>query len=272
MITIICGVPRAGKTALMTSFALEHMKGRQAHRDLIKCRKLLAPLNAGGFAYTPPPDHLVFADYTIQAGAGGRIRNYECNGFNLGLYNDKHPTMFLPPNAKVYLDEAQKYFNSRDRGLADFVSRYYELHGHYRLDVTCTVQRPMLIDKNIRELAAQVLYVAVLEHDQSGHRIHASQWTCYEWDNVAAAVAFIDGGQSKDLRGDKVRFEYTGNIFRHYDSYAFFPAFLKGNEDSAFNLRHAVPTGYTRDEVMDFNDEHDYIVPETYYKKGGKKA
>lgn len=275
MIRIICGVPRAGKTALMTSFALEHMKGRQAHRDLVLCNKLLAPLNEGGFSYAAPQDHIVFADYTIQAGANGAVRNYECNGFHLGLYNDKHPTMFLPPAAKVYLDEAQKYFNSREsKGLEDFVSRYYELHGHYRLDVTCTVQRPKLIDLNIRELAAQVLYVVALDHDQSGRRIHSSQWTCYLWDNVAAAVAFIEGGQSSSLRGDRVIFEFTGNIFKHYDSYAFFPAFLKGNEDSTFNLRHAVPTGYTRAEVMDFNDEHDYKVPETYYKskKGGKTA
>lgn len=270
MITIICGIPRAGKTALMTSFALEHMRGRQAHRDLVKCRKLLAPLNAGGFCYEPPEDHLVFADYTITAGANGNVRNYECNGFNLGLYNDKHPTMFLPPNAKVYLDEAQKYFNSREsKGLADFVSRYYELHGHYRLDVTCTVQRPKLIDLNIRELAAQVIYVAKLEHEQAGHRVLRSEWTAYTWDNVVAAISFIEGGMQKSLRGDTVCFVYDGNIFKHYDSFAFFPVFLKGNEDAKFNLRHAVPTGYTRDEVADFNDEHDYNVPETYYKKKG---
>ncbi len=271
MITIICGVPRAGKTALMTSFALEHMKGRQAHRDLIKCRKLLTPLNAGGFAYAPPPDHLVFADYTVSAGAGGKIKSYECDGFNLGLYNDNHPTMFLPPASFIYLDEAQKYFNSREKGLADFVSRFYELHGHYRLNLCVTVQRPKLIDLNIRELAAEVLYVAKLEHDQSGQRISASEWTCFQWDNVAAAISFIEGGQSSSLRGDTIRFEYNGNIFKHYDSYAFFPAFLKGNEDNSFNLRHAVPTGYTRDEVADFNDQHDYTVPDTYYKKKGGK-
>ncbi len=268
-ITIICGIPRAGKTALMTRFALEHMKGVQAHRDLIKCRKLLAPLNNGGFHYEPPADHLVFADYTIMSGANGRIKSYECNGFFLGLYNKvEHPTMFLPPSSNIYLDEAQKYFNSRDsKNLADFVSRFYELHGHYRLNVCCTVQRPKLIDLNIRELAAEVIFVEALEHEQTGRRVTRSQWTCFQWDNVAAAIAYIEGGKSKTLRGDKVRFEYAGNIFKHYDSYALFPAFLKGNEDESFNLRHAVPTGYTRAEVADFNDQHDYTVPDTYYKK-----
>ena len=137
-ITIICGKPRVGKTALMTTIALSHLKGRQAHRDLVKCRKLLAPLNAGGFNFVPPDDHLVFADYTITAGAHGRITSYECAGFSLGLFNDDHPTMYLPPASYVFLDEAQKYFNSREKGLADFVSRYYELHGHYRLEVYCT--------------------------------------------------------------------------------------------------------------------------------------
>ena len=269
MITIICGEPRAGKTALMTSFALGHMKGRQAHQDLIKCRKLLKPLNNGGFSYTAPPDHLVFADYTIMVGAGGSVRSYECNGFNLGLFNDKHPTMFLPPAANVYLDEAQKYFNSREKGLADFVSRYYELHGHYRLNVGCTVQRPKLIDLNIRELAAEVIYVQRIEHEQSGHRVLRSEWTCVVFDNVASCITYIESGFADRSRGDKMRYEFDGNIFKHYDSYAFFPVFLKGNEDGAFNLRHAVPTGYSREEVADFNDEHDYTVPETYYKKKG---
>ena len=268
MIRIICGIPRAGKTALMTLFALQHMKGRQAHQDLIKCKKLLAPLNAGGFNYVPPEDHLVFADYTITAGAKGRITNYEVNGFNLGLFNDKPPTMFLPPNAQIYLDEAQKYFNSRNKkGIADFVSRFYELHGHYRLNITCTVQRPKLIDLNVRELAAEVLYVEKLEHEQSGKRILLSRWTCSSFDNVQSAIDYIESGQHKEKRGDKLEIEYAGNIFRHYDSFAFFPAFLNGNYDSTFNLRHAVLTGYTRDEIMDFNDEHEYIVPDTYYEK-----
>ncbi|MCI8488058.1 MAG: hypothetical protein HFE36_05040 [Clostridia bacterium] len=266
MIRIICGIPRAGKTALMTLFALQHMKGRQAHQDLIKCKKLLAPLNAGGFNYTPPADHLVFADYTIIAGAKGMITNYEVSGFYLGLFNDKHPTMFLPPNSKIFLDEAQKYFNSR-KGIAAFVSRYYELHGHYRLDITCTVQRPKLIDLNVRELAAEVLYVEKLDHEQSGKRILSSQWTCSSFDNTPSAIDYIESGQHKEKRGDKAVFEYDGNIFKHYDSFSFFPAFLNGNEDSTFNLRHAVPTGYTRDEIMDFNDEHEYSVPDTYYEK-----
>ena len=268
MIRIISGEPGAGKTALMTCHAEPHLKGTQAHRDVVLCNKLLAPLNAGGFSYTAPSDHVTFADYTVMTGPNGCITNYECNGFNLGLFNDSHPTMFLPPASHIFLDEAQKYFNSREKAqLADFVSRFYELHRHYRLNITISVQRPKLIDLNIRELAAEVIYVEELEHEKSGRRVTCSQWTCYEWDNVAAAIAYIEGGKNKALAGDKVRFEYSGNIFKHYDSYAFFPAFLKGYEDEKFNLRHAIPTGYTRAEVEDFNDQHDYTVPETYYKK-----
>lgn len=269
MITIICGEPRAGKTALMTSFALEHIKGRQAHRDLVKCNKLLAPLNKGGFNFAAPKDHLVFADYTITA-LGGSIKNYECNGFYLGLANDNHPTMFLPPCSYIYLDEAQKYFNSRDsKNLADFVSRYYELHGHYRLNVYCTVQRPKLIDLNVRELAAEVIYVHELKHKLNGRRVLSSEWSCYVWDNVAAAVSWIESGRDAANAGQKVKYTFSGNIFKHYDSFAFFPIFLKGNEDEPFNLRHAVKTGANRDEIADFNDEHDYTVPETYWKKRG---
>ncbi|MCI9561258.1 MAG: hypothetical protein HFK03_02085 [Clostridia bacterium] len=265
MITIICGDPRVGKTALMTSFAYTHLKGVQAHRDLRECNKLLAPLNAGGFSYTAPSDHLVFADYTVCAGANGSITNYEVDGFYLGLPNATHPTMFLPPASHVYLDEAQKYYDSRKKGLSDFVSRFYELHGHYRLNLTCTVQRPKLIDLNIRELAAQVIYVMNLTHKKISGRIVSSVWSCLVFDDVAAAIAFIEGGKQDMKHGKLTGYAFDGNIFRHYDSYDKRPLFFKDRYTSVFDLRHAVKTGYTLDEIQDFNDQHDYTIPDTYY-------
>lgn len=271
MLTEICGQPGAGKTSLMISFALAHMTGIQAHKDLKLCNKLLAPLNAGGLSFSPPNDHLVFADCTIFT-RRGCLTNYEVDGFHLGLAQDIHSTMFLPPNAQIYLDEAQKYFNSRDSlKLADFVSRFYELHRHFCLNITLAVQRPKLIDLNIRELAARVIYVHKMESDKQGKHILRSAWDCVEFDNAASAIAYVDSGFSFKLAGDRVRFEYNGNIFRHYNSYAFFPALFRNRYDSPFDCRHAVLTGSTREELMDFNDQHDYVVPETYYKKGGKK-
>lgn len=255
----------------MTSFALVHMKGVQAHRDVKDCARLVSKLNRGGFSFTVPKDHLVFADYTITAGARGRIRNYECDGFHLGLFNeaeDGNPTMFLPPGSYVYLDEAQKYFNSREsKSLSDYVSRYYELHRHWRLHFMLAMQRPMLIDKNIRELVEETLYVEELTHRKEDGRIVGSTWQCKRFNDTAAAIAYIDGGKLDAAGAESVTYTFEGNIFRHYDSYAFMPAFLKGNEDNNFNLRPAVRGGYTREEVADFNDQHVYEVPETYYKK-----
>lgn len=272
MITEICGIPRAGKTALMTKFALEHMTGVQAHRDLRFSQKLINPYVAEGFPYVLPDDHLVFADYTIFT-RRGTVTNYEVDGFHLGLAQDIHPTMFLPPASYIYLDEAQKYVNSREGAskMADFVSRYYELHGHYRLNITLTVQRPMLIDKNVRELAGDVIYVRKLEHENTGQRILRSQWSCYSFDSSAAAIAYIDSGFNERLRGDRKQFVYDGNIFKHYDSYAFFPMFLRDRYDCSFDLRHAITASCTIDGVKDFNDQHDFLVPETYFKGAKKK-
>lgn len=267
MIRIICGEPRVGKTALMTSFALKHMIGVQAHRDIRECIKVLMPFNAGGFCYIVPSDHLVFADYTVWTGSGGHVTNYEAEGFYLGLPNDRHPTMFLPPASHIYLDEAQKYYDSRKKGLADFVSRFYELHGHYRLELTCTVQRPKLIDLNIRELAAEIIYVLKLEHNRENGRIVSSDWTCVLFRDVAAAVSYIEGGCRDFKGGTLTEYSYTGNIFRHYDSFDKCPLFFKDRYNSQFDLRHAVRTGSTLPEILDYNDQHDYTVPDTYYNK-----
>lgn len=105
-------------------------------------------------------------------------------------------------------------------------------------------------------------------------RILFSEWTCKFFDNAAAAIEYIENGKTDIGKGQKITVRYDGNIFRHYESFAFFPAFLDGNydpdnkkPDEAYSVRAAVCSGTTRDEVTDFNAQHDYKVPDGYYTK-----
>lgn len=272
-ITIIFGVPRVGKTALMTSLALEYMHGVSARQDVRACSKLVVPMNCNGFNYTLPNKHLVFSDYYIQD-RRDKITSYEIDGFFLGLPNSQHPTLFLPPCSRIYLDEAQKYFNSRER-LSDFTSRFYELHGHNRYNVTIAVQRPNLIDVNVRELAVEVIEVLEIEHKYDHGLIMGSQWKCNLFYNTAKAQKYIESGKTARF-GDKVYFEYIGNIFKHYDSYNFMPVFFKDNYTKPFDLVPSVKSKHNIQSMQEFNATHNYEVPETYYKakkatsKGGK--
>lgn len=270
MIAIIFGVPRVGKTALMTSFALAQMKGVAAHQDIKECRKLIAPLNNNGFNLTLPDRHLVFSDYYIDD-RRGKIRSYEIDGFYLGLPNLTHPTVFLPPFSRIYLDEAQKYYNSREsQKLSDFVSRFYELHGHYRLNITMTVQRPGLIDLNIRELSTTVIEVVDLKHKYEHDRIVKSFWFCNVFDSTAKALKYIDSGRTSNF-GEHTVFSYDGNIFKHYDSHNFMPAHLKDRYESDFDCVPSFKCGMNLAAIKAFNLSHDYNVPETFYKVKVKK-
>lgn len=266
-ITIIFGLPRVGKTALMTNLALQCMRGSAARQDLKSCSKLIKPLNANGFFLSAPLKHLVFSDYFIQTNKRAEIVNNEVNGFYLGLPNKSHPTVFLSPYSRIYLDEAQKYYNSRER-ISDFVSRFYELHGHYRLNITMAVQRPGLIDVNIRELAVEVIEVESLKHEYDHGKIVGSIWTCNVFSNAAKVQKYIDGGKSDKL-GDKVRYYFEGNIFNHYDSYNFFPTFFNERYTEDFSKTVAKKCGKNLIDIKAFNTTHDYAVPETYYKSKG---
>ena len=58
------------------------------------------------------------------------------------------------PYEVIGIQEAQKYLNSRkSKNFPDWQSRWYEQHRHNNLDILMDVQRPGLVDVNIRELA-----------------------------------------------------------------------------------------------------------------------
>ena len=82
MITIIFAPPRTGKTAFMTSRALQRMRGIQARQDIKSCKRVLEPLNNNGFNLSLPKSmrHLVFSDYPIFGNRRG-TGSYEVNGY-----------------------------------------------------------------------------------------------------------------------------------------------------------------------------------------------
>lgn len=266
MITIIFGPPRAGKTALMTKFALDYMTGSNARRDLKACRAQIDALNRGGFQLSYPTDHLVFSDYTITA-RHGKIQSHYANGFDFGLPDPDHYTDFIVPYSRFFFDEAQKYLNSRRKDLADSVSRAYELHGHARLNVTLAVQRPKLIDLNVRELATEVIEVDELRHEYDHGIIIGSTWFCRRYEKATDALRAIDG-QKVDY--EPVNYDFNGNIFKHYDSFFFAPSFLNGRYRQDFDIVNTGGYGKNVDDVRRFNQEHSYRIPKGYYK-GDKK-
>lgn len=272
MITIIFGDTKIGKTALMTMFATQHFAPLQAREDLASSRAIVDQLNDGGYHLTLPTNHLVFSDYEI------RYKAYDCSprvsywvdGFRLGLPNKQHKTLFLPPYSQIFLSEAQRYYNSREsKTLSDFVSRFYEMHGHWRLNITMDCQRADLIDLNIRDITPRIIEVVSLNNteDKFGNIIK-STWSIREFKSNRELQLYL--GNENSTYGHLNEITYNGNIFDFYDSTACFPVFLSDCEDKDFDLLPHKHIGYNLEDIKFYNEHMGAEVPPTY-RKGNKK-
>ena len=272
MITIIFGPPGVGKTKLMTKLAVDHMTVF-AYEELQQCKRKIAAYNNGGFCLSIPDKHLVFADYHITArGMGLPPRDsYYVNGFRLGLPNKKHDTLFLPFNANVYLSEAQKYFNSRmSTYFSDFISRFYETHRHYGLNITLDCQRPNLIDLNLRGIAQEFIEVVSTsdKYDRRGSLVK-STWQCRVFADCYLAERYIEG---TNVAFEERKYEHHGDIFSCYDSFYFGSYHLKDRYGQDFDLIKNPAFGCDTESVREFNKLYEYEVPPSFYTKRSLKS
>ena len=234
MLTIISGVPGAGKSSLNAYFL--YSTYREEGRTLLKrCRAKIEELNKTRLhPLTPPAQPPIYSDFKVKFPAGYKkwYEPYFVNGYYMGLSNERLKTQFLPPYAKVFLGESQRYYNSRKSGsFPDFVSRFYEMHRHFGLDIYLDVQRVRLIDPNIRELCRRFIEVQGMEHtrDKLG-RITRTVWHCREFGNWIDFEDYLNTGADTYK---ETTYSYDGNIFDCYDSFSFFENYLP--EDVAGN-------------------------------------
>lgn len=273
MITIIFGPPGVGKTALMTYFALRYLEPVQARDDVLSSREIVSALNAGGYNFTEPARHFVYSDYRIT------YRAYNCapresflvNGFRIGLPNSQHEITLVPPGSRIFLSEGQRYFNSRmSSSLGDFVSRYYEMHRHYGLEIYIDVQRAQLIDANLREITARFIEVISLKHKYRRGEIHSSVWDVKEFESAYELEQYFNQGKPVQL-GKKNQYKFIGNIFEHYNTTNCFPAFLAGAAGADFSYLPHPRIGYTVKDIEYYNAHLGMEVPPTYYKERSRK-
>lgn len=234
MLTIISGVPGAGKSSLNAYFL--YSTYREEGRTLLKrCRAKIEELNKTRLhPLTLPAQPPIYSDFKVKFPAGYKkwYEPYFINGYYMGLSNERLKTQFLPPYAKVFLGESQRYYNSRKSGsFPDFVSRFYEMHRHFGLDIYLDVQRVRLIDPNIRELCRRFIEVQGMEHtrDKLG-RITRTVWHCREFGNWIDFEDYLNTGANTYK---ETSYTYDGNIFDCYDSFSFFENYLP--EDVADN-------------------------------------
>ena len=272
MITLIFGIPGSGKTSYSASCVCDYMTNRDYFfQDITNCKAFTKKLNSYGWNFHSPTDHLVFADFDVKSVGFGLLRrkSYWVDGFYLGLPNPKHPTILLPPYAHIFLDESQKYFNSRmSAKFEDFVSRFYEQHRHMHYDIYLSCQRAKLIDLNIREIVGKFIEVKEMdiEKDNFGD-VKKITWRINEFNSCANVEKYLTDNDKQWIDNQTTKtIDY--DIFRMYDSHFFLPLFFNGRKPktSDYFLYRTPDLDLSADGINKFNLLHDYKTPKTYYK------
>lgn len=267
MITIVFGKPGCGKTAYMTADAVKYMNGSEQCLELLKASR--EQVNGLCF-FTPPKESPVFTNYKVvaQRDYSTFSVSYYVDGFHLGFDNDYLPVFHLPPCSKIYLSEAQRYYNSRNsRDFPEWVSRYFEEHRHFGLDIMMDVQRPGLIDVNIRELCERFVEVLQLEHelDKAGN-IRATTFVCRQFSDWKYVDKYLAGDESV---GTVIKERFEGNVFDHFESRSYFNVFLPpGNGDFNYIVHPVGNADVEREYAWQFYPQ---TAPEGFYPIKGKK-
>lgn len=268
MITIIFAPPRTGKTCFLTHMACQTAFDRQRNRAM---QIEISSKIAGGFdCLETIPVHCVSANYDIcmrKFGYSPRF-NRRINPFKLGFANPFVETHFNIPHEAIFVQEAQRYLNSRMSAyFPDWQSRWYEQHGHNDIDVWLDTQRPMLIDVNIRELSRFIEIVSLdIKHDDFG-RVCRLKWHIRRIDNSGLFDKYMASGKQDTgcYTADTVTAGY--NVFDCYDSQSCKPKFYDGHLEDDFDYQQAEPTDETLDGYIrylrEFNDE----LPENFYMR-----
>ncbi len=269
MITFITGIPGAGKTSHMVYLLVQKMI-EDGLDDWRACKKEIGALNAGGFKnLEPPPQHHVcYSDFSCQFNR--RFKSYFIDGFEIGLENPFFTTTFIPPYASIFLDEAQRYYDSRmSKYLREEVYQWYQLHRHNDYNIYMACQRLGNIDVNIRALGERFLVMEGIEtKENSWGQITKIKWSMREFHSCDTAEAYMlarERNENKDL-GEKKEIETELDIFDYYDSKSKKPVFYAGKTNRPFDYYMEEGYVFTLESFVNFNNEHYFTAPQGYWK------
>ncbi len=270
MLIFITGIPGAGKSSYLAKLAVDYMLNGRA--KYIECKREFNTLNNSGCALTlPPQKHLVYSDTSITYGR--RYATYNIDGFWLGVAIPLFTTSsFIPPFSTIFLDEAQRYYDSRmSKYLREEVYRWYQLHRHGDYNVYMTCQRLGNIDINLRAIAERFLVMDKIEVRTNDFGVVSKITWCYH------EFASGDIAEKYQLANDNLEYEKMGkivkdsidyDIFSCYNSKSARPVFYKNIINYNMPIDYYTEQGYqfTRESFVSYNNSHYFTAPLGFWK------
>lgn len=251
MITIIFGLPGAGKTAFMTYLLKTMYDERRNELFKFTCKKILEINKEYGTNFTLPTQTPIFINTTydvkFKIGYDKYFTPYMFDITKFGVpFEGIDPKkseglQFVPPGSQLFCPEFQKYINSYDWNKVPKEKRTaFEEHRQWWLDFFIDVQRPVMVASSIRELASRFIHIVKHENEYNfAGGVERTTFHTLEFGSWQEAEAYVNTG--KTAGGARKKYVYNGNIFKCYDSYSCRKDFVPTakNQDFIYERRAA---------------------------------
>lgn len=267
----------AGKSSLMNTLAVWFMQPKNARQDIKLSQSLCEQINQTGLNLKPPDDHLVFTNTFVKSIGPGlkRTSAYEFYDVEFGLPNSIHPTGLLCPVGKYLFDENQDLFDSHMGHLASFVSKAMELSRQPELFLMFSLQRPMRLPQDIRDLTTFIECESKENFYNKYGRLIRTEWTVNIIYKNANLEAYLNN-PDKQFVDRTIKIVFKGNIYKCYNSRYFLPMFYARNDETklretTLNLTRCNDIEFSKQGFDDFYKKHKVDIPDTYRGKKPKK-
>lgn len=218
----------AGKSVFLT-YNLLSIYFEHGQEILERSRRIIEEQNKTRKQKLTPPDKVpIYCNFKVQITNpdGSIYEPYDIKGSEIGI-GKKYKKLY--PCAIIFIDEAQNEFNSKN-DLPRAVSAFFEKSRHADLEIWIASQRPILINKDIRDLSRHFIQICKLEMTEAHFGIICDiKWHCREFDSRADVDEYVE--LSKKDKTDTVSYRETtyecgGEVLDCYDTKSFLSNYL----------------------------------------------
>ena len=227
----------AGKSVLLMRVVAE-MYFEHGDELLENSRRIIEAKNKERKTPLKFPDRVpIYCNFKvrIQNPDGSIYEPYYIKGSEIGI-GKKYKKIYV--GSVIFIDEAQDEFNSKT-DLPRAVSAFFEKHRHADYEIWLASQRPVLINKDIRDLSRHFVQICGLEMNVARFGIICGlKWRCREFDSRADVDEYVElskQGKSELINYRETEYNDIGDILDWIDSKSclseFFPEEGQNYED-----------------------------------------